>query len=172
MKLTVSARQMTLRDSLKEMVEDKLRKFDRYFDDQAEAIVTFSHRRNMEMIEITIISGGTLFRSEEGADTFRTALDSAVDTLDRQIRKNKTRLMRRIREGAFVDLPDNDVEEEEGPFKVRTKTYPIRPMSTEEAILQMNLLGHQFFVFVNSDDDQTCVVYRRRDGDYGIIIPE
>ncbi len=172
MKITVTGRQMTVRESLHEMVEKKLAVLDKYFGEEVTAYVTFRYRRNVEMIEITIPLGNTIFRSEEGAETFRTALDLAVDTLERQIRKNKTRLSRRLRETAFAVPPSEEEIPEEEEFKIRTKTYPIRPMSVEEAILQMNLLEHEFFVFVDSESGATSVVYRRRDGDYGLIIPE
>ena len=171
MKLTISSRQMTLKESLKALAEDKLRKYDRFFEDGAEAQVTFSCRHNMEMVEITIFSNGTIFRAEEGADTFRTALDAAMDALDRQIRKHKTRLEKRMRQGAFEVMPE-EADYEENPMRIRTKTFPFKPMSPEEAILQMELLGHQFFVFVDQDTEKTCVVYERKDGDYGLIIPE
>ena len=174
MKITVTGRQMTVRDSLREMVEKKLTVLDKYFGAEVTANVTFRYRRNVEMIEITIPIGNTIFRSEEGAETFRTALDLAVDTLERQIRKNKTRLSKRLRAPAF-EIPDDPADtavEEEQEFRIRTKTYPIRPMSVEEAILQMNLLEHEFFVFVDAETSETSVVYARKDGDYGLIIPE
>ena len=175
MKIVCSGRQMSVRDNLREMAEKKLSVLNKFFSDDVTANVTFKTRRDTEIIEVTIQMGNTLFRSEEGADTFRTALDKAVDTLERQIRRNKTRLQKRLREGAFDNLPpipDAPDYEEEPEFNVRTKTYPIRPMSVEEAILQMNLLEHQFFVFVDDVDHETRVVYRRKDGDYGLIIPE
>ena len=172
MKITVTGRQMTVRDSLREMVESKLAVLDKYFGDEVTAYVTFRYRKKLEMIEITIPLGNTIIRSEEGAETFRSALDLAVDTLERQIRKNKTRLSRRLRAPAFEMPAIDDEIEEEGEFRIRTKTYPIRPMSVEEAILQMNLLEHQFFVFVDAESDKTSVVYKRNDGDYGLIIPE
>ena len=170
MKMTISARQMTLRDSLKDLAEKKLAKYDRFFAEEAEAQVTFSCRHDLETVEITILSNGTIFRAEEGADTFRTALDSAMDALDRQIRRHKTRLEKRMRSGAYAAIAD-EAEMPEEEFRIRVKTYPFKPMSPEEAIMQMELLGHQFFVFVDQDDDSTCVVYRRRDGDYGMIRP-
>ena len=166
---------MSVRDNLREMAEKKLSALNKYFSDDVTANVTFKVRRDTEIIEVTIQMGNTLFRSEEGADTFRTALDKAVDTLERQIRRNKTRLQKRIREGAFAApaaFPEGPDYEEEPEFSIRTKTYPIRPMSVEEAILQMNLLEHQFFVFVDDVDQETRVVYRRKDGGYGLIIPE
>ena len=166
---------MSVRDNLREMAEKKLSTLNKYFSDDVTANVTFKVRRETEIIEVTIQMGNTLFRSEEGADTFRTALDKAVDTLERQIRRNKTRLQKRIREGAFAApaaFPEGPDYEEEPEFSIRTKTYPIRPMSVEEAILQMNLLEHQFFVFIDDVDQETRVVYRRKDGGYGLIIPE
>ena len=175
MKIVCSGRQMSVRDNLREMAEKKLSVLNKYFSDDVTANVTFKVRRDVEIIEVTIQMRNTLFRSEEGADTFRTALDKAVDTLERQIRRNKTRLQKRIREGAFAEpavFPEGPDYEEEPEFSIRTKTYPVRPMSVEEAILQMNLLEHQFFVFVDDVDQETRVVYRRKDGGYGLIIPE
>ena len=175
MKIVCSGRQMSVRDNLREMAEKKLSTLSKFFSDDVTANVTFKVRRDTEIIEVTIQMGNTLFRSEEGADTFRTALDKAVDTLERQIRRNKTRLQKRLRAGAFDEppaFPDGPDYEEEPEFEIRTKTYPIRPMSVEEAILQMNLLEHQFFVFVDDVDRETRVVYRRKDGGYGLIIPE
>ena len=163
MKIVCSGRQMSVRDNLREMAEKKLSALNKYFSDDVTANVTFKVRRDTEIIEVTIQMRNTLFRSEEGADTFRTALDKAVDTLERQIRRNKTRLQKRIREGAFAApaaFPEGPDYEEEPEFSIRTKTYPIRPMSVEEAILQMNLLEHQFFVFVDDVDQETRVVYR------------
>ena len=175
MKIVCSGRQMSVRDDLRELAQKKLSALNKYFSDDVTANVTFKVRRDTEIIEVTIQMRNTLFRSEEGADTFRTALDKAVDTLERQIRRNKTRLQKRIREGAFAApaaFPEGPDYEEEPEFSIRTKTYPIRPMSVEEAILQMNLLEHQFFVFVDDVDQETRVVYRRKDGGYGLIIPE
>ena len=174
MKITIVGRQMTVRDSLKELVEKKLAKYDKYFGDGAEAFVSFSRRHNMEMIEVTISHGGTLFRSEEGAETFNNALDAAMDSLERQIRKNKTRVAKRLRSGTFTpDFSEWEGSTDEDPGTViRTKTFQLKPMSPEEAILQMNLIGHQFFVFNDSESGDICVVYKRKDGDYGMIIPE
>ena len=171
MKITVSGKQMTVRPSLKELTEKKLTKFDRIFGDNAEVSVVYSCRHDLQYIEITIRHDGTIFRSEEGADTFQNAIDRATDALERQIRKNKTRLEKRFRPGAFADFADEELEEE-GEFRIRTKSFPVKPMSVEEAILQMNLLEHQFFVFRDDATEEVCVVYRRKDGDYGLIQPE
>ncbi len=170
MKITVSGKQMTVRPSLKDLTEKKLSKFDRIFGDDAEVSVVYSCRHDLQYIEITIRYNGTLFRSEEGADTFQTAIDRATEALERQMRKNKTRLEKRFRPGAFEEMSfDDGDEEEEGEFRIRTKTFDVKPMSVEEAILQMNLLEHQFFVFRDAETEAPCVVYRRKDGDYGLI---
>ena len=163
---------MTVRPSLKELTEKKLAKFDRFFGDDAEAFVVYSCRHDLQYIEITIDYNGTFFRSEEGAESFQNAIDEAIESLERQIRKNKTRLEKRLRTGAFDTALPDDADEEEGEFQIRTKSFPIKPMSVEEAILQMELLGHQFFVFRDAETNEPCVVYRRKAGDYGLIIAE
>ena len=164
---------MKVRESLEAMIERKLEKFNKFFGDDTEAFVTCRVRKGVKILEITIVYGTTVFRSEEESDTFITALDRAVEGLERQIRKNKTRLEKRVKSGAFVIEEDDDDEyEEEGEFRIRTKTFPFKPMTPEEAILQMNLLGHSFFAFTDADTSETCVVYRRKEGDYGLIIPE
>lgn len=175
MKITVVGRQMSIRDDLRELAEKKLSKLDRYFDGEGKATVTFSRKRNRENIEITISAANTLFRCETDDETFRNAIDRAVDTIDRQIRKNKTRLEKRLKRSAFEDigaLPAEQVEVDDGDFEIRRKSFPFKPMSPEEAILQMNLLGHSFFVFIDDVTEDTCVVYSRKDGNYGLIVPE
>ena len=171
MKITVVGRQMTVRDSLKDMVEKKLVKLDKFFRGEAEATVSFSHKHDKECLEVTISAANTLFRYEAQEDTFQTSLDRAVDAIERQIRKNKTRLEKRFREASFEVYDEDDFVEEEQEFNIRTKTFSIKPMSVEEAILQMNLLGHQFFVFEDATTGDTCVVYTRKDGTYGLIEP-
>ena len=172
MKITVSGKQMTVRQSLKDLTEKKLAKFDRFFGDDAEAIVVFSCRHDLQYMEITINYNGTIFRSEEGAESFQNAIDEAIESLERQIRKNKTRLEKRLRTGAFAPAADDVDEDEEGEFRIRTKSFPIKPMSVEEAIMQMNLLDHQFFMFRDDATNEPCVVYRRKDGDYGLIVAD
>ena len=172
MKFTISGKQMTVRPSLKELTEKKLAKFERFFDDDTEAVVVYSCRHDLQYIELTIRYNGTIFRAEEGADSFQNAIDEAVESLERQIRKNKTRLEKKLRVGAFADYaPDEEYEEEE-EFDIRTKSFPVQPMSVEEAILQMNLLEHQFYVFRDAETEEVCVVYARKNGGYGLILPE
>ena len=165
---------MNVYEDMKLLIEKKMQKFEKFFSGEGDATVTLSCKHNQKYIEITISAGGTLFRSEVGAESFRDALDQSAANIERQIRKNKTRLVRKLREGIFVPPPVeeyDDIEADEATI-IRTKTYPTKPMSPEEAILQMNLLGHQFFVFNDDQTGATCVVYTRRDGAYGLIVPE
>ena len=174
MKITVVGRQMNVYDDMKALIEKKMKKLDKFFGGKGDATVTLSCKHNERNIEITISASGTLFRSEVGAESFRDALDAAVSNIERQIRKNKTRLARRLREDVFIPpAPDeyDDIAADEEEI-IRTKTYSTKPMSPEEAILQMNLLGHQFFVFTDDQSGAVCVVYTRRDGAYGLIVPE
>jgi len=174
MKITIYGKQMSVRDSLKIVIERKLAKFDKFFGDDTEAFVTCRTRKGVKIIEITIKYGGATFRSEDESDTFITALDRAAEGLERQIRKNKTRLEKTVKRGAFAisDIEDDDEFDEEGEFEIRVKSFPIDTMTAEEAILQMNLLGHSFFVFRDADSGEFAVVYKRKVGSYGIIIPE
>ena len=174
MKVNIIGRQMNVWEEMKESIEIKLKKLDKYFDDEASATVTLSCKHNKKCLEITITASGIIFRSEVEEETFRNALDRAVYSIERQIRKNKTRLQRRLRQGAFDNgiVETNEDFEEEREFKIREKSFPLKPMSTEEAIMQMNLLEHEFFVFKNDKTGDVCVVYKRRDGAYGLINTE
>lgn len=173
MKMNFVGRHMKVFEVIKEMAEKKLSKFDKFFHDDAEMEVTFSMPKNAEKVEITIYTDGTTFRAEEISDTFANAIDRAIDSLERQIRKNKTRLHKKIREEGFIiaenDFPD--IEEEDLTSNLRVKTFSFKPMSVEEAILQMELLGHAFYVFKDADSLETCVVYKRYAGGYGLIVP-
>lgn len=171
MKITVNARQMEVPADFRELSEKKIAKLDKYFRDDANAYITLSKKRGKEILELTISSCGTLYRSEEEDSTFNNALDTALDVIERQIRKNKTRLEKRIKNftAEKYDIPDID---EENEFKIRVKSFSINPMSPEEAILQMNLLGHSFFVFENDITEEINVVYKRKDNNYGMIVPK
>ena len=172
MKITTVGRQMDVPRDLKELFESKLVKFDKFFRDEAEAVITLSRKKNLERLELMISANGTLFRSEETDTTFRNALDKAVDTIERQIRKNKTRLEKKFKGVDFgSEFFEGDDVEEEAEFEIRTKTFSFKPMSVEEAILQMNLLEHEFFVFTNMETEEVNVVYKRKNGGYGLIIP-
>ena len=171
MKINIIGRRMEVDESLKTLIDKKLAKLDKYFKDDAVAYVTMSREKNAERLELTVSSGGTLFRAEERDETFNNALDTAIDVIERQIRKNKTRLEKRLRVGAFRAI-EAQPEEFEEAFRIREKTFVMKPMTPEEAILQMNLIGHEFFLFLNTETDAMSVVYKRKDGGYGLIRPE
>ena len=175
MNINFIGRQVTVRDDMKELVEKKLAKFDRYFPGGADASVTFRRVRDLECMEITISVVGTLFRAEESTADFRTSLTRCIDVIEGQIRKNKTRLEKRMKTSfaaAEAAIGAGEAITEEDAFRIRTKTFPLKPMTAEEAVLQMNLLGHSFYVFADADTNDTCVVYKRNDGNYGLIVPE
>ena len=167
MKMNFTARQMKVYESVKNTAEKKLSKFDKFFDETAEMDVTFSMPKNLEKVEITIYASGMMFRAEEAAETFTTAIDRACEALERQIRKNKTRLQKRVRDEGYAIVDEEYLLDE-----VKIKTFSFKPMSLEEAILQMNLLGHDFYVFKDAENNETCVVYKRKSGGYGLIVPE
>lgn len=171
MRVNIIGRQMNVWNEMKETIEEKLAKLDKYFGDDCSANVTLSSKHNRKCLEITINSAGIIFRSEVEEETFRNALDRAVYSIERQIRKNKTRLQRKLRQGAFDGgiIETNEDFEEEKEFTIREKTFSIKPMSIEEAIMQMNLLEHEFFVYKDDSTDEVCVVYKRKDGNYGLI---
>lgn len=174
MKITIVGRKLNVYDDTRELIEKKLAKLDKYFKAEAtEATVTLSRKRNVSSLDVTINAGGTLFRSEVDADDFRIALDQTVDHIESQIRKNKTKLAKRLRENVIdmsvVPDPEETIPEDE-PI-IRVKQFEFKPMTVEEAIMQMNLLGHSFYVFKDVTTGDTCVVYTRKDGDYGLIEP-
>ena len=174
MKIIITGRKCTPRDSFKEHAEKKLQKVERFFDDSAEAKVTATVEKSCQIVEVTVATRGMIFRSEERAQNMNEALDKCVDSLIRQIRKNKTRLEKRLRAGSLDSvIIASEPEEEELDFNVvRTKHVSIKPQSVDEAILQMNLLDHQFYLFRNAETDEVNVVYKRQDGGYGVIVPE
>ena len=171
MKVTITGRQMNVWSEMEATIENKLAKLDKYFGDNCSAAATLSSKKNEKCIEITINSNGTIFRSEVRDETFRTALDRCIYAIERQIRKNKTRLAKKLREGAFDKgiFDTGEDFEEEAEFVIRKKSFTIKPMSVEEAIMQMNLLDHEFFVFLDDKTSEVSVVYKRKSGDYGLI---
>ncbi|MFR1436321.1 MAG: ribosome hibernation-promoting factor, HPF/YfiA family [Acutalibacteraceae bacterium] len=171
MKITMTGRKVTLRPTFVERTETKLSKLDKFFDTDAAADVTVTAERDLHRVEVTIRCSGMVFRAEEAAEDMNEAVDRLVDILLRQIRKNKTRLEKRLRSGAFVDSIEPEAEESETYRIVRSKSFPVKPLDVEEAILQMNLTGHQFYMFRNMDSGEINVVYRRKNGDYGLLEP-
>ena len=175
MKFTFTEKRMDSSADLRAYAERKIGKLDRFFKNEAEAFVTFSIERGRFLAEITIHNNGLYYRASELTNDMYASVDSGVAAIERQIRRNKTRLEKKLREGVLereavpAYLPPEDEAAEE--FKiVRNKRFSIKPMSAEEAILQMNLLGHEFFVFRNMDaEDAISVVYERKNGGYGLI---
>lgn len=161
-------RQLSVPEDFKPIAEAKLQKFDKFFRDEPTATVKLSAIKNRERVEVTISAGGMFYRGEETEETFRNALDLAVESIERQIRKNKTKLEKRLRDSLSIENLAEEIDDE--PI-IKTKTFDLRPMTSEEAILQMNLLGHNFFVYSDFATGEVNIVYRRNDGDYGLIIP-
>ena len=173
MKFTITEKKIKVSDEIKEYAERKVGKIDRFFRGDAEAFITFSSERGRFKVEVTLENNGMFYRVSELTSDMRASIDSACASIERQIRKNKTRLEKRLREGVFErEMPDIAIpEEEEKVFDlVRSKRFPIKPMTAEEAILQMNLLEHEFFAFKNqSEGNAFAIVYRRKNGGYGLI---
>ena len=179
MKYTYTCKKVTLNDSIKDYAEKKISKLERYFrEEDTSASVTFSvEKDHLCTVEITIRGAGPLLRAQTEAPDGdkRGAIDAAVGYIERQILKNKTRLSKRLRsEGFPASAPADDFEiAEEKEFNiVRTKRFSVKPMSAEEAILQMNLLGHSFFVYRDSENESLCIVYQRKNGGYGLIVTD
>lgn len=177
MNINIIGKQVTIRDDMKALAEKKLAKFDRYFPEGADAVVTVRKEEKDQLrVETTISVGGTLFRAEESSSEFKNALTRCVELIEGQIRKNKTRLEKRMKtsfaaaEAAMA--VDSAPVPEEGEFEIRKKTFLMKPMTPEEAILQMNLLGHTFYVFEDAENGEMCVVYKRNAGSYGLIVPD
>ena len=177
MKFTFTEKRMGSSEELREYPRRKLCKLDRFFKTEAESFVTFSLERGRFLAEITIHNNGMYYRASELTSDMYASVDSGVAAIERQIRRNKTRLEKRLREGALdrepapAYAPEAEETEDEEEFNIiRSKHFAIKPMSPEEAILQMNLLGHEFFVFRNMQDDEAfSVVYKRKQGGYGLI---
>jgi putative sigma-54 modulation protein len=172
MKKTFIERKFTLTPDITAAIEKKLSRLEKFFDASTEIVITLSSERNNEKIELTIFENGIFYRSEETDEKMLCALDRAIDIIERQIRKNKTKLQRRIKKD-IPSLPQfDDVDYEEDEIKIsKVKHFSIKPMSAEEAVLQMNMLGHEFFVFKDMDSNNTCVVYKRHGNTYGLIVP-
>ena len=174
MKFQYSEKKVKLPGNVHAYAEKKVMKLARYFEEDAEALVVFSVEKNRNKVELTVHGAGTWFRASESTSDMFASIDAAVGTIEGQIRKNKTRLARRLRQDAFtrtVEETSFAVEEPEEELKiVRVKKFYMKPMTREEAVLQMNLLEHNFFAFRDEDNGGSfAVVYRRNDGGYGII---
>ena len=173
MKFTLIDKKAPQGKKVLDYAEKKVGKLDKYFGKEAEATVRFQDKKRGQVkIEITVRTGKSIFRAESYSDSMYSAIDAAVDTIEGQIRKNKTRLSKMLRKEAFEEAPEMDVAEEKLEV-IRTKRFALAPMNVEEAVMQMNLLGHSFFAFRNADENGAfSVVYAREEGDYGLIVDE
>ena len=172
MKYNIRGDKMIVTEAIRDYTEEKLGKLEKYFkDDEITANVLTRVRGNSQIVEVTIPTSKFVLRSEEENDDLYAAIDLVSDKLERQIRKNKTRLNRNVKENIREFNFDFDIrEEEESKEKiVKRKKIETKPMDEEEAILEMELLGHSFFVYKDMDTNNTCVLYKRKDGDYGLI---
>jgi len=174
MKIDIYARKMTVSDAMTAYATRKVEKLGKFFGDEPVVQVTFSTERGMQTAEIAFEVRGMHFRAKERTSDMQASIDGAVASIDRQIQKNKTKLAKRIRHESFAKTIEtmDDYHEEEFEL-VREKTVVSKPMTIEDAILQMNLLGHSFFFFINTErDGKPCVVYQRSDGGYGLLVAE
>ena len=182
MKVTFTERKTQVKDSFKEKFVSKLSKFDKLFDETAEANATISQIKETYILELTIHYHNTIFRVEESSTDIWSAMDELIEGLKKQVRKYKTKIANKMKKAnlnansfeGFYDQDDNEASyQEETEFTVaRSKTIVVDPMYIDEAILQMNLLGHQFFAFKSVETDQINIVYKRKDGKYGVIETE
>ena len=178
MKFNIIGRRYDLTDKIKDYVEKKLGKLDKFFKDESKARVVIGTIKDNDYIEATIYAGGMMYRAEASDKEILAAIDKIVDVIERQIRKNKTRLEKKIKRDATLDnmlisgTTYTEGEETKEFEIVKTKRFTVKPMSSEEAILQMNLLGHNFFVFRNAETEEVNVVYKRKGNTYGLIEPE
>ena len=173
MKFTYTGRSMEVTDSLRQRVEKKLGKLDKYFRDDAEALVRFKQQKgNRNICELTIAAGSVILRAEECSAGMYQSIDQAVEKIEKQMVRYRTKLEKRLRTDAFASEPEFVPDEEAHYDVARVKKFPVKPMQVEDAIAQMELLGHDFFLFRNEDTDTLNVLYRRHDGAYGLLVPE
>ncbi|NLJ84096.1 MAG: ribosome-associated translation inhibitor RaiA [Halanaerobiaceae bacterium] len=191
MKVMIYGKNIDVTPALKSYVEEKVKKLGKYFheavnNDAQEAYVSMEVERDRHIVEVTVYINGLILRGEEDSNDMYASIDGVIEKLERQVRKYKTRIKRRIKEKkrefkegykeerteeVFKDMEKEEYEDEYRPKVVRTKRFAIKPMDVEEAIMQMDLLGHDFFVFTNAETNRVNVVYKRKRGDYGLIEP-
>lgn len=177
MKLNITGKNINVYESLKKEAKEKFDRLDKYFNNEEEMDLKFSTEGNLKKVEATIfLKGGTILRAEEENEDFSTGIDRVSDALVRQIRKHKTKLQRDRRNGESIRFElfekEEEKEDDDSPNIVRRKEIDLRPMSDEEAILQMDLLNHDFFIYLDDIDMRARLLYKRKDGNYGLIIPK
>ena len=177
MRISITGKNIEISEYLRDLAIKKVGKLERYFSFDTEVQVTMAVERNRHIVEVTIPYGGGIIRGEEVTGDMYASIDNVIAKLERQIIRHRTKLEKSLKSEAFVgeQLPDwynEDEDEDNGPSIVKVKRFSIKPMSVDEAVLQMDLLGHSFFVFTNADTNDINVLYKRNDGNLGLIEPE
>ena len=180
MKVVIKGKHFDVTDAIRNYLEKRMAKIERHFDHILDVIVTFSVEKNRQIIEVTLQANRALIRAEEETDDMYTSIDKVVDKLERQIQKYKEKFYQKPYTGSIKEIEqpvikENNTEKDmlvESGKIVKTKRFAIKPMSVEEAAMQMDLLGHTFFVFANDSTNKVNVVYKRKDGNFGLIEPE
>ena len=172
MKITITGKNMTVGEYLYGRIEKKISKMERYFQDEVDVQVRLSQERGARnIVEITLVVGGVILRAEETSNDMYMSVDKAIARLEGQIRRHRTKLEKRLHEEMVIEAVEEVAWEEPAEEVVRVKRFEVKPMSVEDAIAQMDMLGHSFFLFVNSDTGITSVIYRRNDGKIGMLEP-
>ena len=177
MQINLRGKNMEITPALQDYMAKRLSKLEKYFNTPIEAQTTLSVVREDHIVEVTIIIDGLILRGEESTSDMYASIDLVVDKLERQMHKYKTKINRKLRHKGIKEIsekfagPGKEEDSEPEPRVVRTKRFVMKPMPIEEAILQLNLLGHDFFVFTNADTGEINVLYKRKDGNYGLIEP-
>lgn len=173
MRFIITGRNMNLTPGLQKAAEEKLGKLEKFFKPDTEAQVTMSVEKDRQKIEVTIPVKGGIIRAEQVSSDMYTSIDLVQETIERQLKKYRSKIVDRQQSGGFAQEYLEEVEDDEEPIKiVRTKRFAVKPMDPEEACLQMEMLNHSFYVFRNAETDQINVVYKRRGDTYGLIEPE
>lgn len=171
MRMNITAKKMQISQAFTDYVEEKLAlKLDRFFTDDAECKITLTEQKNMITAEVTVKTANLIFRAEQKATDKTDAFDAAIDRIIRQIRKNKTKVEKQLH-NTIKDNFDDVVEEQVDFEVVKRKKFLLKPMNVDEAILQMNMVGHSFFMFKNAENGEVNVVYKRDDGNYAVLEP-
>lgn len=172
MTVQITAKKMQISQSFTDYAEERLSaKLDKFFGNDAKAKLTLGTVKNLIVLELTVTYDGVIFRAQQSAEDKNDALDACIDKIIRQIRKNKTKLAKQLRDNSFADKVEDTPDEQTDYTVIKHKKFVLRPMSTDEAILQMNLLGHSFFMFKNAETGDVNVVYKRDDDDYAVLEP-
>lgn len=173
MRIFVNGKNIEISEYLFELTDKKVRKLDKFFPDDAEAFVTLAVEKNRHIAEVTIRYKGGFIRGEEATLDMYASIDNVLEKLEKQIVKHRTKLEKDLRAGVFNTLDTADYEDDEEEAKiVRVKRFDIKPMTVEEAMLQMEMLNHSFYVFTNGETGEVNVLYKRKDGNFGLIEPE